>query len=175
MTTSPDDRVVAPPSSPAEGDGPEVPHAPARRARGSAPWSDRRFPVSVDLMFRVLGYATIALLLFGLIGDPEARWGSRWPPKDTARMQLRNVAQAVDVSRQRNRRLPASLDLLTQEDPNTKEPYLDKVPDDPWGVPYRYVVIDARRGRYTLRSAGPDGTFETDDDIVFPEPLARPE
>lgn len=163
MTTSPDESGLPP--VPAH-------DRPSRFRHGAL--ARRRLVCVADVVLRVVVLAVIGMLLIGLVGTgrSDAHFGSS---PHTARMQLRNVAQAVDVSRQRNRRLPASLDELTQEDPNTKEPYLDKVPNDPWGVPYRYVVIDARRGRYTLRSAGPDGTFETDDDIVFPEPLARPE
>ena len=36
---------------------------------------------------------------------------------------------------------------------------------DPWGTPYR---LDARPLPAAVRSAGPDQTFETDDDVVTP-------
>ncbi len=44
-------------------------------------------------------------------------------------------------------------------------PFLENesVPDDAWGRPFRYTVSE---GRARVRSAGPDGQFETDDDIV---------
>lgn len=166
MTTSPDDRVVAPPSSPADGDGPETPGPPPHAGRGPRSWSDRRFPWSIDAMFRGLALAVIGMLLIGLVGSdrPDAHF---LPSTDTAAMWERIFAHALDPFRQRTGALPARLDELVAEDPITKEPYLDHVPDDPWGTPYRYVVHDARRGRFEVRSAGRDRAFDTDDDVVL--------
>jgi general secretion pathway protein G len=65
---------------------------------------------------------------------------------------------------------PRSLqDLLTQ--PSTAKnwhgPYLDKLPDDPWGNPYLYTFPGKHApGSYDLVSAGADGKVGTDDDIV---------
>lgn len=44
-----------------------------------------------------------------------------------------------------------------------KGPYLQKEIDaDPWGTPYRYRIID---NKPVVDSAGPDGKFDTEDDI----------
>lgn len=41
-----------------------------------------------------------------------------------------------------------------------------QVTSDPWGQPYTYKLL--KRGKsYELRSAGPDGTSGTDDDLVL--------
>ncbi|MFO0933247.1 MAG: type II secretion system protein GspG [Planctomycetota bacterium] len=165
MTASLDDPAPASTPDPAEGDAPDAPRAPARRARGSPPWNDRRFPWSIDVAFRVVAFAVIGMLLIGLVGTDT--WSTGPASEDTAAMQARNFAQALDLFRRRTGALPARLDALVAEDPHSKEPYLDRVPNDPWGTPYRYVVRDARRGRFEVRSAGRDRAFATDDDVVL--------
>ena len=164
MTTSPDEPDPAP-THLDEGHGPEAPRAPARRAREATPWSDRRFPWSIDVAFRVVALAVIVMLLVGLVGTDT--WSTGPSSEDTAAMQARNFSFALDLFRRRTGALPARLDELVAEDPHSKEPYLDRVPNDPWGTPYRYVVRDARRGRFEVRSAGPDRAFDTDDDVVL--------
>lgn len=44
-------------------------------------------------------------------------------------------------------------------------PYIEKLPDDPWGNPYQYRFPGTKNtGKYDLFSYGPDGT-ESGDDI----------
>ena len=43
-------------------------------------------------------------------------------------------------------------------------PYMERIPDDLWGVPYRYSL--RTNGRYKIRSAGPDKRFGTPDDLT---------
>lgn len=44
----------------------------------------------------------------------------------------------------------------------------DKVPTDPWRQPYRYRELPAEGGnfRWELRTAGPDGMAENEDDLA---------
>ena len=104
-------------------------------------------------------------LLIGLVGTNvwNALFGAQ---RDTAEMQMRNYGQAIDVYKARNRTLPKSLEELAQEDPNTKEPYIDSIKNDPWDQPYEYRITDERRNRYEVRSAGEDGRLGTADDVV---------
>jgi general secretion pathway protein G len=45
-------------------------------------------------------------------------------------------------------------------------PYLDAIPDDPWGNPYQYQFPGTRSNKgYDVWSYGPDGTNGTEDDI----------
>ena len=45
-------------------------------------------------------------------------------------------------------------------------PYLETLPEDPWGNPYKYKSPgDSNKTTYDLYSAGADGTDGTDDDI----------
>ena len=65
---------------------------------------------------------------------------------------------------------PKSLqDLITApgDARNWHGPYLDSLPQDPWGHPYIYVFPGKHlAGSYDLLSAGADGKQGTDDDIV---------
>ncbi|MEI8352939.1 MAG: type II secretion system protein GspG [Lentisphaerota bacterium] len=45
--------------------------------------------------------------------------------------------------------------------------YVDQLPPDPWGHPYRYGCTN---GTVSLRGAGADGLDDTTDDIASPEP-----
>ncbi len=78
------------------------------------------------------------------------------------------MSDAVQVYYLANRQLPPSLDDLTKKDPKTNEPYIDKIPLDPWKHAYVYKIENVTRHEYTLTSAGPDGAFGTEDDIVYP-------
>ncbi|MHC4599681.1 MAG: type II secretion system protein GspG [Planctomycetota bacterium] len=42
-------------------------------------------------------------------------------------------------------------------------PYMEELPVDPWGNPYRYSLTGGERGTYALRSLGPDGVPSEDD------------
>jgi general secretion pathway protein G len=88
---------------------------------------------------------------------------------DTAKNQMRLMSQAINAYRIRNKSLPKSLEELTQEDPTTKEPYIDggKIPVDPWGEPYEYKQLE--RGKFQLSSSGEDKQQGTDDDLYEPE------
>ncbi len=49
---------------------------------------------------------------------------------------------------------------------NWNGPYLESIPSDPWGNPYRYKSPgNNNKATYDLYSTGKDGSEETDDDI----------
>ena len=47
---------------------------------------------------------------------------------------------------------------------NWQNPFFERIPDDPWGIPYRYSL--GTNGRYEIRSAGRDKRFGTSDDLT---------
>jgi general secretion pathway protein G len=50
---------------------------------------------------------------------------------------------------------------------NWNGPYLETIPEDPWGNPYKYKCPGTfNKTSYDLYSAGNDGAEETDDDIA---------
>lgn len=101
----------------------------------------------------------------GAAGEP-----SKPPARDgdkIARTQMANLGTAVDMYKLSNRRFPNSLEVLAEPDARTGEPYIDKIPQDPWGNDYEYRLMSRRE--YQIRSGGRDGEFDTDDDVVHPE------
>ena len=64
-----------------------------------------------------------------------------------------------------HKRAPDSLEVLTEDDED-KGPIRDQVPDDPWDSPYELLADErGRRTRFVIRSWGPDGEPDTEDDI----------
>lgn len=64
---------------------------------------------------------------------------------------------------------PNNLTDLTQQPRDSKNwrgPYLDKIPQDPWGSPYVYAYPGKQNGTsFDISSPGLDGKSGTDDDI----------
>ncbi len=96
-------------------------------------------------------------------------WGQLGKSETTiARMQMRKIGDAVDLYRLTERRLPDSLDVLTELDPETHAPLLRKIPLDPWKSEYAYRRFLAERA-YQIRCSGRDRRADTDDDLVHPD------
>lgn len=79
--------------------------------------------------------------------------------------QLANVEAGIEAYRKRLGRLPASLEDLTTAPPDSAYPFMQTIPQDPWGNAFEYERLD---GTFRLRSLGEDGEPGTDDDIVWP-------
>jgi len=80
--------------------------------------------------------------------------------------RMQHLVWAVFLHLERRGQLPASLDVLTQPDPDTGEPYIESIPDDPWGRPYVYEILDD--ARFRVASRGPNGVLGDEDDVVWP-------
>jgi general secretion pathway protein G len=82
---------------------------------------------------------------------------------DTAKLQMDNLGQALDLFRLHTGRYPSTQQGLqaliadTQRVPGWNGPYLDskEIPKDPWGTPYTYRS-PGERGPYDLISLGSD-------------------
>jgi general secretion pathway protein G len=61
--------------------------------------------------------------------------------------------------------LQALVEKPSGDFPNWKKPYLEKVPNDPWGHPYIYRAPGNNGADYDLLSGGADGHEGGDDDI----------
>ena len=83
-----------------------------------------------------------------------------------AEAQLSQFGAAMNNYRLANKKLPDSLEALTEAGGRNPRPFLASIPDDPWGNPYEYRILD--RTTYQLRSNGADGIPDTEDDIVYP-------
>lgn len=84
-----------------------------------------------------------------------------------ARSQAYEIGKALDLYRLKFRRYPGveeGLDLLVT--PPRGEPFLERMPKDPWGQEYIYVFPGTRNKRKPdVISRGPDGIEDTEDDI----------
>lgn len=83
----------------------------------------------------------------------------------TAKQSVSAIEMAVKMYEVDNGKYPASLqNLLTRgSEPNWNGPYLDKgLPKDPWGNDFQY---NGSKDGFTVVSAGPDGSFGTEDDV----------
>ena len=91
---------------------------------------------------------------------------------DLCNTEIQTIEQACLAYRLKHRRFPNELgELVTvpsgMSDRKWGGPFLDEVPVDPWGGNYDYAV-DRQNDRVTIRSAGPDGTINTPDDVPDP-------
>ena len=94
---------------------------------------------------------------------------------DLTLTQINTLEQACMSYKLKHNRFPNSLKELVQppgEMSNRKwgGPFLqtDKLPQDPWGNPYKYSKEEAKN-RVTIISPGPDGQIKTVDDVPDPE------
>jgi general secretion pathway protein G len=86
-----------------------------------------------------------------------------------AHADISSIKTALDAFEVDNGYYPKSLQDLFQQPSNAKNwhgPYLDNVPQNPWGNPYVYTYPGRHNANsYDLMSVGPDGKAGTDDDI----------
>jgi general secretion pathway protein G len=81
-----------------------------------------------------------------------------------ARTDVNNLLQALKLYKLDNQRFPSGeqgLDALVRKPtagavPPTWKPYLDKLPNDPWGRPYQYLS-PGLKGEIDVFSLGADG------------------
>lgn len=109
---------------------------------------------------------TILGLLVAIVG-PNVFRSQEVADRRAAEVQMAQIADAVRLYTLDRRRLPASLDDLAQPG-HGGEPYLERLPKDPWGGTYEFRVTDAGHRRFEIVSAGPDLVMGTADDIHWP-------
>jgi general secretion pathway protein G len=119
--------------------------------------------------FTLIELMVVIVILGGLIAlvGPNVWQALFKASRDTAKMQMQKFQTAIDMYYASNKKLPDSLETLTQTTERDPEPYMDKVPNDPWDNPYDYRPVDKKK--YTIRSWGEDGQPDTADDITWPE------
>ncbi|HSR66840.1 MAG TPA: type II secretion system protein GspG [Acidobacteriota bacterium] len=82
---------------------------------------------------------------------------------ETGRRHLNLIAQGLQRYRQEHSRHPQAVDFRALIDLLTPKYMAQVIRFDPWSRPYRYQV---KGGGFDLRSAGPDGIFDSGDDLV---------
>lgn len=117
--------------------------------------------IEILLVVAIIGMmaAVAAVNLGGKMGKAQV---------NAAKSSVEAIRTGVKMYEVDTGKFPASLqNLLTKgNEPNWSGPYLEKaeqgLPKDPWGNEFHYTV---QGNQFTVSSAGPDGTFGTEDDV----------
>ena len=119
-------------------------------------------------LVEMLLVVTIIGILAALV-VPKMVGRSQQARETAVRADLSAIKTALDAYEVDNGNYPKSLMELVQPPGNARNwrgPYLDKVPEDPWGSPYLYYFPGKHnQNSYDLLSVGPDTREGTDDDI----------
>jgi hypothetical protein len=114
---------------------------------------------------RLLAVVAVPLILVGscleLRGSRICLSSSEMRDRSLALEMAKCVSRFADDAG----RLPLSVDELAHPPPPLR-PFIERVPRDSWGRPFRIVAPALRSGLdFDVVSAGPDGVFFTGDDI----------
>ncbi len=100
----------------------------------------------------------VAPALFGHVSDAEFT---------SAKQQVSNLLEAAKRYRMKKNHFPESLDELTEvDDKGYAALEGEKIPPDPWGNEYRLEDHPTRTGTIIIICAGPNRTFDDEDDIT---------
>jgi general secretion pathway protein G len=123
---------------------------------------------SAFTLVEMLLVITIIGILAALV-VPKMVGRSEQARQAAAHADISSIKTALDAFEVDNGYYPKSLQDLLQQPSNARNwhgPYLDNVPQDPWGNPYVYTYPGRHNPNgYDLMSVGPDGKAGTDDDI----------
>lgn len=97
------------------------------------------------------------------------------------RVNIGQLKQALEMYKIDNNRYPTTEQGLkalvtkptTDPTPNKWKQYLSEIPRDAWGNDFTYISPDTK-APYLVRSAGPDGKLDTEDDIRSTDPINGP-
>lgn len=106
-------------------------------------------------MGRIIFGFVCSLTLFAVLGC-SVQVGSA-APEDTTRKHLNSLMLEIKFQGVEDGSYPTTLDLVREADQTEMI--------DGWGNRIRYEITDADQRRFTLTSAGPDGVFDTADDM----------
>ena len=119
--------------------------------------------------FTLVELMVVIVILGGLIAivGPNVFKALSESDRGRAETQMANFETSVNMYYMRHRKLPTSLDQLTEEDPKTGDRWMEKIPDDPWGYPYEFKLLGNKK--FQIISVGEDGQEGTEDDVVWPK------
>jgi general secretion pathway protein G len=124
--------------------------------------------VSAFTLVEMLLVMTIIGILAAIV-IPKMVGRSEQARQTAVRADISSIKTALDAFEVDNGFYPRSLQDLFQQPGNAKNwhgPYLENVPQYPWGNPYVYTYPGRHNANsYDLMSVGPDGKSGTDDDI----------
>lgn len=104
--------------------------------------------------------AGAAVFLMGRLSEGEIK---------SARTQAYEISKQLDIFRLDHGRYPSTGEgLQALVNPPKGQPYLERMPKDPWGNEFIYTLPGEKNGRLgkpDVRSKGPDAVENTDDDV----------
>src|SRR5688572_9437206 len=134
------------------------PAAPKRRKRRRGRASQRGLTlIEILVVVTILGIIAgiIGINVIGALDDAK---------KDAAHVQLKNIADAVELYKIKFNRYPTTAEGLTalEKPPEGKKPVMDSVPKDPWGADYIFVCPGQHNpSKFDLQSKGADMQADT--------------
>jgi general secretion pathway protein G len=132
------------------------------------PKSEARNLQPAFTLVEMLLVITIIGILAALV-VPKMVGRSEQARQAAARADISSIKTALDAFEVDSGGYPRSLQDLIQQPGNAKNwhgPYLESLPQDPWGNPYVYNFPGGHNPNgFDLYSVGPDGKAGTDDDI----------
>lgn len=135
-----------------------------------------RHPSASAATRRRQGFTLVEMLLvitiIGILAAlvvPKMMGRSEQARQSAVRADIAAVKTALDAFEVDNGFYPKNInDLLQQprDSKNWRGPYLDRLPQDPWGNAYAYSYPGRHNANsFDIASSGPDGKAGTDDDI----------
>jgi len=119
-------------------------------------------------LIEILVVVTILGLIAGIVGITVA--GQLEEAKvDTAKVQLKNISDALELYKVKLNRYPSTAEGLGNlvSPPEGRNPFMETIPQDPFGNEYIYISPGTHNpSKFDLYSKGPDGVADTDDDIT---------
>lgn len=84
---------------------------------------------------------------------------------DTTKVQMKNLADAIELYRIKIGRYPQNLNELVTP-PEGRKPIVDRIPKDGWDADFVYIHPGQHnQGKFDLQSKGPDGITDNEDDV----------
>jgi general secretion pathway protein G len=125
----------------------------------------------MEIIKAVLFFGFVSLVLTALLGTPSS--GAKIQRVDQDFLVIDNALKACASHAGRPPVSAQGLEALVNEPTTGPKPrrwtqIMTKLPTDPWGTPYRYVLLGPkeREWRWELCCAGPDRVFGNRDDLA---------
>jgi general secretion pathway protein G len=119
-------------------------------------------------LIEILLVMTIIAILAAIV-IPKMVGRSEQARQTATRADLSSIKTALDAYEVDNGFYPKSLQDLIQPPSNARNwhgPYLESLPQDPWGNPYVYSYPGRHNPNgFDIYSVGPDGKAGSDDDV----------
>lgn len=131
---------------------------PARRRRRNAAKGMSLLEIMVVITLIGLVAAAVSVAVMNQLEKGEM---------DTARNQAYEIGKSVELFKLQQGGYPTTAQgLSVLASPPRGKPIMERVPKDPWGEDYIYVIPGQKNpGKFDVRSKGPDKQEGTEDDV----------